>query len=637
MTPERVQEILENIHGVSIAVYGDFALDAYWMLDPRGSEVSVETGKQAQAVQRHYYSLGGASNVVANLAALEPRSIRVIGAIGDDIFGRELVRQLHALGVNTEHFVIQEEHFDTITFAKRYLEEEEQPRIDFGFFNARAPATDEALLSALEQEIQEADAVIFNQQVPGSLNHQAFIDGANALFKRYQEKVIVLDSRHYGDQFTHIIRKCNDVEAAHLNGVDAEPDDIIPLDQLREYTQNLYARAHKPLIITRGPRGMLVADDEGLHDIAGIQLMKKLDPVGAGDTSLSAVSLCLAAGISPTEAAEFANFAAAVTVQKRFRTGTASGEEILEVSRDPDYLYQPELAANPRQAQYYAETEIECCVDPETLDLGRIRHAVFDHDGTISVLRQGWEQIMEPVMMRAILGDLYTSADQRLFEEVQAQVRDYIDQSTGIQTIVQMDTLVDMVKEFGLVPDEEILDKHGYKEMYNKALMEMVNQRIAKFRNGQLDRSDYTIKGAVEFLQQVKKQGVTLYLASGTDRQDVENEADILGYADLFDGGIYGAVGDVEQYSKKMVIDAIIRDNQLEGSELVVFGDGPVEIRECRKVQGIPVGIASDEVRRHGVNTTKRGRLIKAGAHFIVPDFSQGEALLELLFQQSDS
>ena len=69
MNEPRTREILDRIKETQIAVYGDFCLDAYWMLDPAGSEVSVETGLQAQAVKRHYYSLGGASNVVANLAA----------------------------------------------------------------------------------------------------------------------------------------------------------------------------------------------------------------------------------------------------------------------------------------------------------------------------------------------------------------------------------------------------------------------------------------------------------------------------------------------------------------------------------------------------------------------------------------
>jgi len=97
MKEQRISEILARIKNVKVAVYGDFCIDAYWQLDPCGSEVSLETGLQAQAVARHNYSLGGASNVVANLAALKPASIQVIGVVGDDIFGRELARQLNGL------------------------------------------------------------------------------------------------------------------------------------------------------------------------------------------------------------------------------------------------------------------------------------------------------------------------------------------------------------------------------------------------------------------------------------------------------------------------------------------------------------------------------------------------------------
>ncbi|MHC4071551.1 MAG: hypothetical protein ACYTGS_05900 [Planctomycetota bacterium] len=73
-------------------------------------------------------------------------------------------------------------------------------------------------------------------------------------------------------------------------------------------------------------------------------------------------------------------------------------------------------------------------------------------------------------------------------------------------------------------------------------------------------------------------------------------------------------------------------ENNLKGPELAVFGDGPVEIRECRKRDGIAVGIATDEIRRHGLNTEKRTRLIKAGAHLIAPDFAGHVSLSRLLF-----
>jgi bifunctional ADP-heptose synthase (sugar kinase/adenylyltransferase)/phosphoglycolate phosphatase-like HAD superfamily hydrolase len=631
MKEERLNEILTRIKNVKIAVYGDFCLDAYWLLDPHGSERSAETGLQGQAVGKHYYSLGGASNVVANLAALEPAVIQAIGVIGDDIFGRELTRQLHDLGVDTTYLVVQKENFDTVTFGKPYLEGNEKPRIDFGFFNKRTEASDQALLNGISSTLQNADALIFNQQVPGSITNESFIDGVNGLFEQFADKIVLLDSRHYGHKFRNIYRKTNDLEAARLNNVDVKSDDVLMLADVKKYAQNLYQQFDKPVFLTRGPRGIITVDSEGIHEVSGIQLLKKLDTVGAGDTVTSALALCLGAGVRPAESAEFANFAAAVTVPKLFQTGTASGAEILEVGKDADYIYQPELASDRRRARYLDKTEIEFCC--ESIPLGRIKHAVFDNDGTISTLRQGWEQIMAPVMIKAILGDKYETAGETLYHKVRNRVLDYIDKSTGIQTIVQMEALVEMVKEFGVVGPDKILDKFGYKEIYNRHLMGLVNQRIERFKRGELDINDYAIKGALAFLKELRQKGIKLYLASGTDRQDVIAESKALGYAELFDGGIYGAVGDVTKYSKKMVIERIMTENNLQGPQLAVFGDGPVEMRECRKRDGLAIGIATDEIRRHGLNIEKRTRLIKAGAHIIVPDFSLHDKLIKLLFQ----
>lgn len=657
MDQQRIKEILGKIEQTRVAVYGDFCIDAYWMLDPQGSEVSEETGLQARAVRRHYYSLGGASNVVANLAALKPKSIQVVGVIGDDIFGRELRRQFEQLGVDTTRLVVQKENYDTVAFGKPYLDEREEPRVDFGFFNRRSAATDAALLDGIREVLKTADAMIVNQQVPGSITNESFIEQANQLFAKCPDKPILLDSRHFGDRFKHIVRKINDREAARLNGVKVAHDENPSLDDVKRYAQTLYGWFDKPVFLTRGAKGMLAIDGDGVHQIPGIQLLKKLDPVGAGDTVTSALALCLGARVPAAEAAEFANFAAAVTVQKLFQTGTANGEEILAVAKDPDFIYEPELAESPRKAKYLSETEIEICGESFKCEVSSlkseerdsplrtshftlhtshssfIRHAVFDNDGTISTLRQGWEAIMAPVMIKAILGDRYETADETLYRKVRERTLDFIDKSTGIQTIVQMEGLVGLVREFGIVPPEKILDRFGYKRIYNDALMEMVGERVAKLKRGQLDVTDFTVKGAVEFLQALRDRGVTLYLASGTDHADVVAEAEALGHAKLFNGGIYGAVGDIDSCSKKMVLDRILQENHLAGSELAVFGDGPVELRESRKRGGLAVGVASDEIRRYGLNLDKRARLIKAGAHILVPDFSQRDELLKLLFR----
>lgn len=630
MNQQRIKEILARIENVTVAVYGDFCLDAYWMLDPKGSEVSEETGLKARAVRKHYYSLGGASNVVANLAALKPKAIRVIGVVGDDIFGRELRRQFDGLGIETMHLVIQDEHFDTVTFGKPYLDDTEEPRIDFGFFNRRDAAIDRTLLDGIRHALQTADVLIVNQQVPGSITNEGFIDRANELFSEYPDKVVLLDSRHYGDKFKHVHRKTNDREAARLNSVQVGHEEVLPLADVRRYAQSLYGQFHKPVFLTRGPRGLLVVDGDGLHEVPGIQLLKKLDPVGAGDTVTGALSLCLGAGVSPAEAAEFANFAAAVTVQKLFQTGTANAEEILIVAGDPNYIYQPELAEDQRKARYCPDTEIELCA--ESIPFGQIKHAVFDNDGTISTLRQGWEQIMAPVMIKAILGDGHENADDRLRQAVRRRVDEYIDQSTGVQTLVQMEALVELVREFGIVPPEKVLDRFGYKRIYNDALMQMVDERAATLKGGRRNVTDFTIEGAVDFVRALRERGVTLYLASGTDHADVVAESNALGYASLFNGGIYGAEGDITDCSKKMVIDRIMSEHNLRGPELAVFGDGPVELRESRKRDGLAIGVASDEVRRHGLNLHKRSRLVKAGAHLIIPDFSQQNDLVNLLF-----
>ena len=629
---KEIEKILKKINNTKIVIYGDFCLDAYWLLDPRGSEISVETGLQAMAAGNQKYSLGGASNVVANLVALQPRQIKVIGVTGNDIFGREMISQLDSLGVDTSGMIVQEENFETYTFIKRILSGEEQPRIDFGRYNKRNYFTDISILENILAAAEEADIIIINQQVPDSITNIAFIDGINDIVNRLPEKIFMVDSRHCASQFKNVSLKINELEAAKLCGIDVRFGDVFGIYDVKKFAEELFARHNKPVIISRGAHGILACDQQGIHEIPGLQFLKKIDTVGAGDTALSALACCLASNVSTAEAIEFANFAAGVTVQKLFQTGTASPDEIISICKDPNYIYQPELAGDIRLANYDDETEIEICFDINDLAKGEIKHAVFDHDGTISVLREGWEAVMEPMMMKAILGDQYQTVDEHLFNRVQTRVRDYIDKSTGIQTIIQMEGLVELVDEFNIVDKNAIMDKYGYKKIYNTALMEMVKYRVAKLEKNELNVNDYAVKGSIEFLQYLYDKGIILYLASGTDNDDVIAEAEAMGYAHLFAGRIYGAIGDVSKYSKKMVMEKIITDNNLSGKELITFGDGPVEMRECRKVGGIAVGIASDEIRRHGLSEEKRTRLIRAGAQIVIPDFSQRSMLQNMLF-----
>ena len=61
------------------------------------------------------------------------------------------------------------------------------------------------------------------------------------------------------------------------------------------------------------------------------------------------------------------------------------------------------------------------------------------------------------------------------------RVDEYIDKTTGIQTLVQMKGLLGLIREFGCVPEEKILDESGYKKIYNDELLKMVKEREKKY------------------------------------------------------------------------------------------------------------------------------------------------------------
>jgi len=630
MTRVELEQLLADIRTVRVAVIGDFCLDAYWFMDSSASEISVETGLATRPVKDQRYTLGGAGNVVSNLVAMGVGLVRAFGVIGHDPYGWEMIRLLQASGVDVAGILTQEVDWDTHVYTKPVEGDEEQNRIDFGNFNRLAPATAAALLERLDRAVGDVDVVIVNQQVVSGIHTESFRADLTRLIGRHPERVFVVDSRKYSDVYAGAYRKLNQHEAARLCGIERPADEPVLYSEATAAAEELYRRWQRPLFVTRGSRGCLVRDEAGLHVIPGIQILGRIDPVGAGDSMLAGIAAALAAGRDPVTAATLGNFVAGVTVQKLFQTGTASPQEILDIGADPDYVYRPELAEDPRQARFVEGTEIE--IVSELPHGRRITRAIFDHDGTLSTLRQGWESIMEPMMIRAVLGDSFQEADELTYQKVVRRVREYIDKTTGVQTLVQMKGLVEIVREFGRVPASKVLDELGYKEIYDRALLAMVRGRMARLRAGELDVEDFTIKNAVKFLRALHAAGVKLYLASGTDEKDVVAEAEALGYAELFAGRIYGAVGDITKEAKRIVLDRIMRDVGKDAYQhLVTFGDGPVEIRETHKRGGYAVGVASDEVRRYELNSAKRARLIRAGADLIVPDYSQMNRLLRAL------
>jgi phosphoglycolate phosphatase-like HAD superfamily hydrolase len=260
------------------------------------------------------------------------------------------------------------------------------------------------------------------------------------------------------------------------------------------------------------------------------------------------------------------------------------------------------------------------------LPRGRFRSALFDFDGTLSLIREGWPQVMIPMMV----GVLRETGTAETDAELSRHVEEFVMRLNGRQTIYQMIQLAEEVRRRGGTPLEPLAYKHRYHDL----LMGRIRGRIADLESGRAAPADWLVPGSFELLENLRRRGVALYLASGTDVAFVRREADLLGLTPYFGPHVYGALDDYQNFSKKMVVDRILRENGLHGAELVGFGDGFVEIEEIKRVGGVAVAVASDEVNRRGVNAWKRDRLVRAGADVVIPEYRQQGRLLQWLFAE---
>ena len=255
--------------------------------------------------------------------------------------------------------------------------------------------------------------------------------------------------------------------------------------------------------------------------------------------------------------------------------------------------------------------------------LGRFRSVLFDFDGTLSLIRQGWREIMVPMMVET-LGECPTGETEAQLSRV---VADFVDRLTGKQTIYQMIQLAEEVRKRGGAPPDPVAYKHRYHEQLNRH----IGDRIQGLRSGVVESEDLMVPGSLDLLRNLERRGLTLYLASGTDEVYVKEEAGLLGLTPFFEDRVYGALDRYQDFSKERVIRDLIASQGIEGEELLGFGDGYVEIENVKSAGGSAVGVASDEARRQGVNAWKRERLIQAGADLIIPDFRCHECLVDYL------
>ena len=263
------------------------------------------------------------------------------------------------------------------------------------------------------------------------------------------------------------------------------------------------------------------------------------------------------------------------------------------------------------------------CLRPGS-SAARASVVLFDFDGTISLIRSGWVDVMVPMMVEMLLG-LKTGEKEA---ELRALVEEYVGRLTGRQTMYQMIELARQIELRGGTP----LDPLEYKRLYYQRLAGLIEGRLAGLRKGTIAPDRLMVPGVRRLVEALYARGLKMYLASGTDQPYMREEARLLQIDRYFSGGVFGALDDYKSFSKKILIERLITQSEFRGDQFLGFGDGYVEIRNIKEVGGAAVGVATDEPLCARVDPTKRRRLAESGADWIIPNYNCYDELMSALF-----
>ena len=326
MIKTELRELLKRVHRGRVGLIGDLCLDMYWVADMKKSLLSRETPHYPLPVVQERYAPGGAGNVACNMAALKPGKLQALGVVGQDWRGQLLLKALQEQGVGTDRIITAPDRV-TNTYIKPLRSGisdvvYEDPRLDFENYSPLSRNTEMDLLEALEQTAAEVDVLCVSDQMEFGCITPKIRRYLCALGK--QGLPVLVDSRSRGGEYSNVILKPNEVEAAAILG-----EEIQTVEDGHRLCKELSRKTHTDAVITLGGRGSVLCVAGNTVHCPAQPVEPPLDFCGAGDTFLSGLGVFLAAGASLQQAAEAATLCSAVTVKKLHTTGTATAQEIL--------------------------------------------------------------------------------------------------------------------------------------------------------------------------------------------------------------------------------------------------------------------------------------------------------------------
>ncbi|MBI3292446.1 MAG: D-glycero-beta-D-manno-heptose-7-phosphate kinase [Elusimicrobia bacterium] len=316
----RLSRYVERFPGRRILVVGDLMLDRF--LWGEVSRISPEAPVPIVQLVRETYAPGGTGNVVTNLAALGA-SVTLVGVVGTDPEGQELVRLFERQGVHTEG-IVREASWPTIQKSRVIAHHQQLVRLDRELSTGLPPVVQERLLNAVRLCLPTAEVVILSDYGKGVLVPR-ILRTAIRLAHRQGCPILVDPKVEHFLRYRGVTCVTPNLAEAiggmHLHRLDGD-EDLVKLGQ-----KILKRLGCKAVLITRGEKGMTLFQRQRPVLHIPTRAKEVFDVTGAGDTVISVLALAVAAGAPLTLAAELANEAAGIVVGK-LGTATTTREEL---------------------------------------------------------------------------------------------------------------------------------------------------------------------------------------------------------------------------------------------------------------------------------------------------------------------
>lgn len=305
----RLKKIISNFHKARVLVVGDLMLDEFiW---GKVSRISPEAPVPVVLVNSESFMPGGSANVANNIRALGGR-VSVVGLIGDDANGHRLMDSLRDKGIETDGIITDAER--PTTLKTRIIAHSQQVvRIDKEKASPIPEHILKQVLNYIKDKIDSFDAIIIEDYGKGVIVPR-LLKEVVALAKKHKRIVNVDPKEEHFSYYKGITCMTpNTNEASRAVGFEIKDDAT-----LKRAGERLLKKLNsKAVLITLGEHGMCLFENhnKGMMHIPTVA-KEVFDVSGAGDTTIGAFTLALAAKASFKDAAYLSNYAAGIVVGK---------------------------------------------------------------------------------------------------------------------------------------------------------------------------------------------------------------------------------------------------------------------------------------------------------------------------------